>query len=179
MVCTGYGIYEFVRLYSLNGGLIVFFSFLLLYGLIQHGGSASNEEDKLMAWLHMMCPGLGITRIIHSQLASSPRSSAIFLPSLPLTTQQFWHLHLQQYLLSYIHTRPYTAVCLYNKIKNNFHILPCLDTWFNFNISIFDLTNHSTPYTYPPMYIGKWLLNWIEYLSSYPAMFCWIPVMSM
>jgi hypothetical protein len=119
--------------------LIVFFSFLLLYGLIQPGGSAPNEGDKVMAWLHLTWPGLGITRIIHSWLATCLRFLAIFLASLSLTTQQFWHLHLQLYLLSYLHTRLYTAVCLYNKIKNNFDIVPCLDIWFCFNMSIIDL----------------------------------------
>jgi hypothetical protein len=49
MVFIGYGMYGFVRLSFLNGGLIVFFSFLLLYGLIQPGGSAPNEGDKVMA----------------------------------------------------------------------------------------------------------------------------------
>jgi hypothetical protein len=42
----------------------LFFSFLLLYGIMQPRGSAPKEEDNVMARLHVTCPGPGNTRFI-------------------------------------------------------------------------------------------------------------------
>ena len=91
-VLIGCGTYGFVRLRTLNGCLIVYFPFLLLYGFIQPSGSASKEGDNVMARLHVTCPGPGNTRFIHSRLATSIRSLAIILPyllQLPYTTLHY------------------------------------------------------------------------------------------
>jgi len=63
-VLIGCGTYGFVRLRTLNGCLIVFFPFLLLYGIMQPRGSAPKEGDNVMARLHVTCPGPGNTRYI-------------------------------------------------------------------------------------------------------------------
>jgi len=41
-----------------------FHPFLLLYGIMQPRGSAPNEGDNVMAWLHVTYPGPGNTRFI-------------------------------------------------------------------------------------------------------------------
>jgi hypothetical protein len=64
MGLIGCGTYGFVLLRMLNGYLIVSFPFLLLYGLMQHRGSAPNERDNVMARLHVTCPGPGNTWFI-------------------------------------------------------------------------------------------------------------------
>jgi len=81
-VLIGCGTYGFVHLCMLNGCLIVFFPFLLLYGFIQPRGSAPKEGDNVMAQLHVTCPGPGNTRCIYSRLTTSIRSLAIILPYL-------------------------------------------------------------------------------------------------
>jgi hypothetical protein len=55
MVLVGCGTYGFQRLRTLNGCLIVFFPFLLLYGFMQPRGSAPREGDNVMSRLHVMC----------------------------------------------------------------------------------------------------------------------------
>jgi hypothetical protein len=64
MVMIGCGTYKFVRLRTLNGCLIVFFPFLLLYGFMQRRGFAHKQGDNVMARLHVTCPGPGNTRFI-------------------------------------------------------------------------------------------------------------------
>jgi hypothetical protein len=54
----------FVLLCTLNGCLIVSFTFLLLYGFMQPRGSAPKEGDNVMAQLHVTCPRLGNTCFI-------------------------------------------------------------------------------------------------------------------
>jgi hypothetical protein len=61
MVLIGCGNYGFVHLRTLNGCLIVSFSFLLLYGFILPRGSTPKEGDNVMAWLYVTCPGPGNT----------------------------------------------------------------------------------------------------------------------
>jgi len=64
MVLSGCGTYGFANLRTLNGHLIVSFSFLLLYGCMQPRGSAPKEGDNVMARLHVRCPESGNTRLI-------------------------------------------------------------------------------------------------------------------
>jgi len=64
MVQIGCGTYGFVRVRTLNGCLIVFFPYLLLYGLMQPRGSAPKEGDNVTARLLVTCPGPGNTRFI-------------------------------------------------------------------------------------------------------------------
>ena len=71
------------------------------------------------------CTWGGQGRVIpasYSQLATSLRSLAIFLPYLPYTTQQYWDQRLQLYLPIYLPTRPYKGVCLYTIIALQFQI---------------------------------------------------------
>ena len=56
-VLIGCGTYGFIRLRTLNGCLIVFFPFVLLYGFIQPRGSAPKEGDNVTARLHVTYPG--------------------------------------------------------------------------------------------------------------------------
>jgi hypothetical protein len=63
-VLIGCGTYGFVHLRTLNGSLIVFFPFLLLYRFMQPRGSATKEGDNVMARLHVTCPGPDNTRFI-------------------------------------------------------------------------------------------------------------------
>jgi len=73
------GTYGFVHLHMLHGCLIVFFTFLLLYGFMQPRGSTSKEGDIVMAWQHVKCLGPGNTCFIYSQLTMSLRSLVIIL----------------------------------------------------------------------------------------------------
>jgi len=63
-VLIGCGTYGFVCLRTLNGCLIVFFPFLLLYWFMQPRGSAPKEGDNVTARLHVTCPEPGNTRFI-------------------------------------------------------------------------------------------------------------------
>jgi len=64
MVLISCGTYGFVHFRMLNGGLIASFPFLLLYGFMPPRVSAPKEGDNVMAWLHVTCPGPGITCFI-------------------------------------------------------------------------------------------------------------------
>jgi len=109
------GTYGIVHLCTLNSCLVV--SFLLLYGFMQPRGSTHKEGDNVTARLHVMYPGPDNTSFIYSGLATSLRSLAIILLSVPYTTLHYWHPRLHPYLLIYLPTRPYTGVCLYNKAE--------------------------------------------------------------
>jgi hypothetical protein len=63
-VLFGCGTYGFVSLHRMNGCLIVSFSFLLLYGIMQPRWSAPKVGDNVMARLYATCPGPGNTNFI-------------------------------------------------------------------------------------------------------------------
>jgi len=62
LICCG--THGFIRWRTLNGCLIVFFPFLLLFGYMQPKESAPKEGDNVMARLHVTFPEGGNTRSI-------------------------------------------------------------------------------------------------------------------
>jgi hypothetical protein len=77
----------FIHLPMLTSYFIVFF--LLLYSFMQPRWSAPTGGDNVTARLYITAPRPGNTRFMYSRPATSLRSLAIFLLSLPYTTLHY------------------------------------------------------------------------------------------
>jgi len=98
------------------------FPVLLFDGVIHRGRSAPTEGNDVMAQLHITCPGPGNTSFIHSQLTSSLRSLAIFLPLYYSTVLSSTFATISTDISSYmaIHQRmPIHSIRLNNKSSLN------------------------------------------------------------
>lgn len=75
--CRTYG---FIRLRTLNSGLVVFFPSLRFYRIIPPRRSAPKQGDNVMAQLPMTYPWPVNTHLIYRWLATSLRSLVILFP---------------------------------------------------------------------------------------------------